>query len=391
MNDNFIMNTYSRFDAVFDHGQGCFLYDTKGKTYIDFASGIAVNSLGYGCKKIEDAILKQSKKLLHCSNLYQSEPQVKLAQKLCSNSTFDKAFFCNSGAEANEAALKLAKIYAKKNKGENCTKFIAFKNSFHGRTIGALSLTGQDKYQKNFTPLMGDVKFALYNDINSLKQCLDENVCAIFLEPVQGEGGIIPAKEEFLKEVGKICTENDIALVFDEVQCGMGRCGKLFAHQIYNVNPDIITLAKALGGGIPIGAMLAREKFASAFGVGDHASTFGGNPLACACANVVVDEILEGKILDNVNKMSGYFVEKLNKLKEKYNFIKEIRGLGLMLGMEVDTEVKNIVNAAFKEGLLILGAGTNTIRFVPPLIIDEKTTDEGFLILEKVLGNIKGE
>ena len=391
MNKKFIMNTYSRFDVTFDYGKGCFLYDTNGKKYIDFASGIAVNSLGYGCKKIEDTILNQSKKLLHCSNLYWSEPQMELAQKLCNNSSFDKAFFCNSGAEANEAALKLAKIYAKKNKGDNCTKFIAFKNSFHGRTIGALSLTGQDKYQKNFTPLMSEVKFAAYNDINSLKECLDKNVCAIFLEPIQGEGGIIPAKEEFLKEVRKICTENNIALIFDEVQCGMGRCGKLFAHQVYNINPDILTLAKAIGGGIPMGAMLANDKFASSFGIGDHASTFGGNLLACACANVVVDEILNTNLLENVAQMSAYFFEKLNKLKEKYSFIKDVRGLGLMLGIELDTSVKEIVNKAFSEGLLILSAGSNVVRFVPPLIIDKKVADEGFSILEKVFKNIKGE
>lgn len=391
MEKNYVMNTYSRFDVVFDHGEGCYLFDINGKKYIDFASGIAVNSLGYGCKKIEDAISSQSKKLLHCSNLYWSEPQLELAQKLCENSSFDKAFFCNSGAEANEAALKLAKIYAKKNKGEGCTKFIAFKNSFHGRTTGSLSLTGQDKYQKNFTPLMPEVEFANFNDINSVKKLLSPDVCAVFLEPVQGEGGIVPAKKEFLQELRDICTKNNIALIFDEVQCGMGRCGKLFAHQVYDVNPDIVTLAKAIGGGVPMGAMLSNKKFADAFEAGDHASTFGGNLLACACANVVVDEILNAKLLENVDKMHNYFVQKLSELKEKYSFIKEIRGLGLMLGIELDISPKEVVNLAFKEGLLILSAGSNVIRFVPPLIIDEKVAEEGFRVLDKVFNEIKGE
>lgn len=391
MKNNCLMNTYSRFDVVFDHGENCCLYDTNNKKYIDFVGGIAVNSLGYSSDKLKKAIANQTDKILHCSNLYYNEPQIELAQKLCDNSCFDKAFFCNSGAEANEAALKLAKIYAKKNKSKDCFEIIAFKNSFHGRTTGALSLTGQDKYQKNFTPLMDGVKFATYNDIDSLKNLVSKNTCAIVLEPIQGEGGIIPADIEFLKEVRNICDKNDIALIFDEVQCGIGRCGKLFAHQVYGVNPDIIVLAKALAGGVPIGAMLAVEKFALAFEPGDHASTFGGNPLACAAANVVIDEILNSDILDNVKNMSAYFVEKMNALKNKYNFIKDVRGLGLMLGMEVSVLPKDIVSLAYKEGLLLLSAGANVVRFVPPLVIDKVTADEGFKILDKVLENIKGE
>lgn len=389
MNNEFIMKTYSRFDVTFDHGKGCYLYDTNGKKYIDFAAGIAVNSLGYANEKLENAILSQSKKLLHCSNLYWSQPQINLAKKLCQNSSFDKVFFCNSGAEANEAALKLAKIYAKKNKNENCTKFIAFRNSFHGRTTGSLSLTGQDKYQKNFTPLMPDVKFALFNDIESVKKLLGADICAIFLEPIQGEGGIVPAKQEFLTEIREICTKNDIVLVFDEVQCGIGRCGKLFAHQVYGINPDIVTLAKAIAGGLPMGAMLATDKIASSFSVGDHASTFGGNLLACACANAVIEEIANDSFLENVSQMSSYFISKLNTFKEKYSFIKDVRGIGLMLGIELDIPPKDVVNAAFKEGLLILSAGANVIRFVPPLIIDKKVADEGFIILNKVFESIK--
>lgn len=391
MKNNCLMNTYSRFDVVFDHGENCHLYDTSNKKYIDFVGGIAVNALGYSSDKLKKAIANQADKMLHCSNLYYNEPQIELAQKLCDNSCFDKAFFCNSGAEANEAALKLAKIYAKKNKSKDCFEIIAFKNSFHGRTTGALSLTGQDKYQKNFTPLMDGVKFATYNDIDSLKNLVSKNTCAIVLEPIQGEGGIIPADIEFLKEVRNICDKNDIALIFDEVQCGIGRCGKLFAHQVYGINPDIIVLAKALAGGVPIGAMLAVEKFALAFEPGDHASTFGGNPLACAAANVVIDEILNSDILDNVKNMSAYFVEKMNALKDKYNFIKDVRGLGLMLGMEVGILPKDIVSLAYKEGLLLLSAGANVVRFVPPLVIDKVTADEGFKILDKVLENIKGE
>ena len=388
MEKNYLMNTYSRFDAVFEHGEGCYLYDKNGKKYIDFCAGIATNALGYGVKKLEEAICAQSKKLLHCSNLYCSEPQMELAKKLCKNSVFDGVFFCNSGTEANEAALKLAKIYAKKFKNKNCTKFIAFKNSFHGRTIGSLSLTGQEKYQNNFLPLMEGVEFADFNDINSVKKLLSPEICAVIAEPLQGEGGIIPADIEFLKELREICTKNDIVLIFDEVQCGMGRTGKLFAYEHYNIAPDVMTLAKALGGGVPAGAMLASGKFANVFEAGDHASTFGGNPLACAAANVVLDEILNGKILDNVNKMSAYFIENLNKLKEKYDFIEEIRGLGLMLGMRVNISPKEIVKEAFREGLLILGAGCDVVRFVPPLIIDKRAADKGFCVLDKVLRRI---
>lgn len=388
MTENFVMNTYSRFDAVFEYGKDCYLFDENGKKYVDFVGGIAVSSLGYSSDKLKNAIKTQADKLLHCSNLYWNKPQLLLAEKLCKNSSFDKAFFCNSGAEANEAALKLAKIYAKKNKGENCFNFIAFKNSFHGRTTGALSLTGQEKYSKNFIPLMAGVKFAEYNNINSVKELVDDSVCAVILEPVQGEGGIIPADIQFLKEVRKICNENNIALIFDEVQTGIGRCGKLFAHQCFGVEPDIIALAKGLAGGIPVGAMLANDKFASAFSYGDHASTFGGNPLAMAAANVVIDEIINGGILENVNKMSAYFIDKLQNLKEKYDFVREIKGLGLMLGMEVKIPPKEIVSLAYKEGLLILSAGANVVRFVPPLVIDKETADIGFEILDKVMSEI---
>lgn len=388
MTKNFVMNTYSRFDAVFEYGKDCYLFDENGKKYVDFVGGIAVSSLGYSSDKLKNAIKTQADKLLHCSNLYWNKHQLLLAEKLCKNSSFDKAFFCNSGAEANEAALKLAKIYAKKNKGENCFNFIAFKNSFHGRTTGALSLTGQEKYSKNFAPLMAGVKFAEYNNINSVKELLDDSVCAVILEPVQGEGGIIPADIQFLKEIRKICTENNIALIFDEVQTGIGRCGKLFAHQCFGVEPDIIALAKGLAGGIPVGAMLANDKFASAFSYGDHASTFGGNPLAMAAANVVIDEIIDGGILENVNKMSAYFIDKLQNLKEEYDFVTEIKGLGLMLGMEVKIPPKEIVSLAYKEGLLILSAGANVVRFVPPLVIDKETADIGFEILDKVMSEI---
>lgn len=387
MEQNYLMNTYSRFDAVFDHGIDCYLYDKNGKKYVDFVGGIAVSALGYSSDKLKGAIKSQADKLLHCSNLYRSEPQMQLAQKLCENSAFDKAFFCNSGAEANEAALKLAKKYAK-NKGKNAYKFIAFKNSFHGRTIGALSLTGQEKYQKNFKPLMEGVEFADFNDIESVKNLIAPDICAIVLEPIQGEGGIIPADVEFLKEIRNICTQYDIALIFDEVQCGIGRCGALFAHQVYGVEPDILVLAKALAGGVPIGAMLAKENFANEFEPGDHASTFGGNLLATTAANVVLDEILEGDILDNVKEMSGYFLNKLGELKEKYDFITDVRGVGLMLGMEVKIAPKEIVNLAFKEGLLLLGAGADVVRFVPPLVINREAADEGFSILDKVLSTV---
>ena len=286
-----VMNTYSRYPVAFEYGDGCYMWDIEGKKYLDFVGGIAVNSLGSNYDKIVDKISEQAKKLIHCSNLYYTEPQIQLANMLVKNSDFDKVFFCNSGAEANESALKLCRKYAElKNKKGN--DIITMVKSFHGRTYGAVTATGQDKYHKGFGPLLPGIKYAEYNNIDSLKEAIDENTCAIMLEVIQGEGGIIPADKEYLKEVRKICDDNDIVLIFDEVQTGVGRCGELFAYQLYGVAPDIVTLAKGLAGGVPIGAMLATDKVAVAFNPGDHASTFGGNPLATSVGTVVINEII---------------------------------------------------------------------------------------------------
>ncbi len=380
LTDKYVMNTYSRLPLVIERGDGVYLYDEDGKKYLDFTAGIAVNSLGYGNKKFIEALTKQSELFNHCSNLYYSKPQAEVAEILVKNSCFDRVFFCNSGAEAVESALKLSKKYGK----EKRTKIISMKNSFHGRTCGSLSLTGQTKYQKGFAPLVPDIVFAEYNNIESVKAEIDENVCAIIVEPIQGEGGLTPAKKDFLAGLREICDKNDILLIFDEVQCGMGRTGKLFAYQHFGVEPDVACLAKGLGNGFPIGAMLAKEKAASAFEPGNHASTFGGNPLATVCAKVVLSELTEGNILKNVVEVGDYLKQKLNELKAEFPVIKEVRGYGLMQGIELDKPVKEIIAECQQNGLLLIGAGENVLRFIPPLIVTKEHVDEAIAVLRNV-------
>ncbi len=380
---NYIMNTYASFPIVLKTGKGVYLWDEEGKKYLDFVAGIAVNVLGYSDEKYIQAISEQLEKIHHCSNLYITEPGVKLAQILVENSSFDKVFFCNSGTEAMEAAIKLSRKYGYKNKGENAVEIISMKKSFHGRTLGALTTTGQPKYHEGFKPLIPGVKYATYNDFASLEELVNENTCAIILEVVQGEGGVNPAKKEYLEKVRKLCTEKDIALIFDEVQTGVGRTGKLFAHQIYGIEPDIMALAKGLGGGVPIGAMLAKEKFASAFKPGDHASTFGGNPMATIAAGHIVDRLLNDGLLKNAEESGEYLRGKLELLQDKYSFIKEVRGIGLMQGIELDVNTGEIIKSAMENGLLLVGAGASVIRFVPPLIITKEEIDEMIEILEK--------
>ena len=382
-----VMNTYSRYPVALEYGDGCYMWDIEGKKYLDFVGGIAVNSLGSNYDKIVDKISEQAKKLIHCSNLYYTEPQIQLANMLVKNSDFDKVFFCNSGAEANESALKLCRKYAElKNKKGN--DIITMVKSFHGRTYGAVTATGQDKYHKGLGPLLPGIKYAEYNNIDSLKEAIDENTCAIMLEVIQGEGGIIPADKEYLKEVRKICDDNDIVLIFDEVQTGVGRCGELFAYQLYGVAPDIVTLAKGLAGGVPIGAMLATDKVAVAFNPGDHASTFGGNPLATSVGTVVINEIINNGILENVKKQGEYLSEKLNELMEKHSVIKSVRGFGLMQGLQTTVPTGKIVKKCIENGLLVVGAGNDVIRFVPPLIVSQKEIDEAVAIIDKVLSDI---
>ncbi len=379
------INNYAPFPIVFDKGEGVYLKDIEGNQYLDFVAGIAVNALGYGNDTLVQKLKEQVDKFLHCSNLYYNEPSIQLAETLVELSGLDKVFFCNSGAEANEAAIKLTRKYAKAYYDNNKYELITMKNSFHGRTYGAITLTGQEKYHKGLSPLLPGVNYCDFNDINALKEAITEQTCGILIEPIQGEGGIRPADQEYLKAVRKLCDEHDILLIFDEVQCGIGRTGSLFAYQSYDVLPDIVVLAKGLGGGVPIGAVIANEKAAKGFEPGDHASTFGGNPLVCSGALAVLEEIQNKDLLDHVKDKSTYLITKLNGLKDKYSFIKEIRGKGLMLGIELNIGVQPIITQCLSEGLLLVPAGKTIIRFVPPLIIENHHIDQAIDILDKVL------
>ncbi|NLJ89150.1 MAG: aspartate aminotransferase family protein [Epulopiscium sp.] len=383
-----IMNTYNRFPLTLTEGKGVYVKDAEGKKYLDFASGIAVNALGYGNKALVEALEEQINKIMHCSNLYWNTAAIETAEIMINHSIFDKVFFCNSGAEAIESALKLARKFGKKKHGENCYEIITMKNSFHGRTLGAITATGQEKYQKDLNPLLDGILYADFNDFESVKKLVSEKTCAILVEPIQGEGGIRPAKKDFLQKLRDLCNEKDILLMYDEVQCGIGRTGYLFAYEAYGVAPDVISLAKGLGGGFPIGAMMLVEKYSDIFEPGDHASTFGGNPAACTAAKVVLNSLMKASILENVKKQGDYLKEKLNKLKERYEIIIDVRGMGLMQGIELSLPVADIINQCIKSGLLLVGAGSQVIRFVPPLIVDKNEIDEAINILENVLKEV---
>lgn len=370
--DKYTFNTYSRYKIVVDRAQGGYLIDKSGKKYLDFTAGIAVNSLGYDDEGFKNALKAQIDKLLHCSNLYYNEPQALLARALCEGSDFDRAFFCNSGTEANEGAIKLARLWGKKHGKQN---FVAFKNSFHGRSTGALSLTGQIKYQKGFEPLIGDVKYAEFNNFESVEKIVDDATAAIIIEPVQGEGGVIEADTEFLQALRKLCDEKNIILIFDEVQTGLGRTGKMFAYEHSGIIPDVITLAKGLGGGIPIGAILARGQYADVFTPGTHGTTFGGNPFACAAGLYVINKIAQPDFLNHVLKMEKYFKTQLPKIK----------GRGLLLGIEVKGKPSDYVQKALERGLLILSAGENVLRLAPPLTITKEQADIGIKILKEII------
>ena len=380
-----IMNTYSQFPIVIEKGNGVYLWDSEGKKYLDFVAGIAVNALGYNDSDYVEQISLQLTKLQHCSNLYWMIPSIELSEILVKNRCFDKVFYCNSGAEAVEAAIKLSKKYGKKHHGENCYEIITMKKSFHGRTMATVTATGQTKYQKGFDPLMPGFSHVEFNNFNELEEAVSEKTCAILIEPIQGEGGIHPAEKSYLQKVRSLCDKNDIVLIFDEVQCGIGRIGEIFAYQLFNIKPDIVSLAKGLGGGFPIGAMLAVQNKAEAFQPGDHASTFGGNPLACTAGKTVLNKLLEKGVLENVRTQGKYLKDKLIELKVKFEMIIDVRGYGLMLGMELNCSVKNIVVECMNKSLLLLGAGENVLRFVPPLIIGKSEIDEGLEILEGVL------
>ena len=376
--ENAVLHTYNRFPVVLERGEGVHLYDLEGKEYLDFGAGIAVFSLGYGNQEYNQALKNQIDKLLHTSNLYYNVPMAEAAEKLLKASGLSRVFFTNSGTEAVEGAIKAARKYAWLKDGNTDHEIIAMKHSFHGRSMGALSVTGNTHYQEPFKPLIGGIKFADFNDLDSVKQQVTEKTCAIILETVQGEGGIYPADPEFLKGIRKLCDEQDILLILDEIQCGMGRTGSMFAFQDYGVMPDIMTSAKALGCGVPVGAFVLNEKTAkNSLVPGDHGTTYGGNPFACAAVSKVFDLFEEQHILEHVKKITPYFEEKLDMLVDKYEFLTARRGKGLMQGLVVaGRPVGEIVTKALENGLIVISAGNDVLRFVPPLIITEHDIDE---------------
>lgn len=381
-----IMHTYGTFPMVFDHGKGCVLVDDQGKEYLDFVAGIAVNALGYGHPVLLEKLQEQMHKLFHISNLYYNKPAVDLAEKLTKASGMDRAFFCNSGAEAVEAALKLSRVYCKKNKSEQAHKIISMKNSFHGRTFGAISATGQLKYQKDLDPMLPEVTFAAFNDLDDVRSKITPQTAAIIVEPIQGEGGINPATVEFLQGLRTLCDQEQIVLIFDEVQSGIGRTGDLFAYQGYGVKPDIVACAKGLGAGVPMGAILAKENIASAFAPGSHASTFGGNALSATAALVVLEELLEKGLMENVQKQGKQLKGILEDLQSSFSCIKAVKGKGLMMGIQLEgVEPSAVVAKAMEKGLLILGAGSDVVRFVPPLIVGETEMETFAQIMKSVL------
>jgi len=385
MSKNNIMNTYGRFDVTFEKGIGSKIYDINGNEYIDFVSGVAVNCLGHSHPSIIKAITEQSKQLMHISNYYWNTKHTQLSKKLINNCDHEKVFFCNSGTEAIEGAFKLVRKYGKLTGNTDKSTLLYMDNSFHGRSMGALSITGQEKYQKDFLPLVPGVKKVNFNYIDDLNKNFNENVCGIIIEPIQGEGGINVVNPDYLEEARKLCDKYDALLIFDEIQCGMGRLGELFAYKKFNVIPDVICIAKALGGGFPIGAFIANEKASKALVPGDHGSTFGGNPLGCAVSLAVLNELIEGGIISTIASKEIYIKEKLNELKNKYNVIEEIKGIGLLIGISINTNPKEFMNLCFKKGLLVVTAGTNVIRLLPPLNVTIQEIDEALNILESVM------
>lgn len=384
-----LLHTYNRSSVVFDHGKGVYLYDTDGKEYLDFAAGIAVCSLGYGNETYANALKNQVDKLLHVSNLYYNEPTTDAAEKLLKASGMDRVFFTNSGTEAIEGALKAARRYSYNKYDNNRYEIIAMNHSFHGRSMGALSVTGTEKYRTPFEPLIGGVKFAEFNDLDSVKEAVTEKTCAIIMETIQGEGGIYPATPEFLLGVKALCEEKDILLILDEIQCGMGRSGEMFAFQGYGVQPDIMTSAKALGCGVPVGAFLLTEKVAEkSLEPGDHGTTYGGNPLVGAAVSAVMDIYEEIDVLNHVKEVSEYLESKLDKLVKNYEFVTERRGKGLMQGLVLTVKPADICKKALENGLVVISAGSDVLRMVPPLIIEKDHVDEMICMLEHTFSEI---
>lgn len=385
-----LLHTYNRYQVVLDKGDGVYLYDMEGKKYLDFCAGIAVFALGYNNREYNHALKAQIDKIIHTSNYYYNVPAVEAAVKMKKVSGMDRVFFTNSGAEAIEGALKAARKYAYLKDGRTDHEILAMEHSFHGRTFGALSVTGNPHYREAFEPMIGNIRFAQLNDYDSVLSQVTDKTCAIIMETVQGEGGIYPAQEEFLKKVRALCDEKDILLILDEIQCGMGRTGYMYAWQRYGVKPDIMTTAKALGCGVPVGAFLMTEKVgAHSLTSGDHGTTYGGNPLACAAVSKVLDLFEKDNIIDNVRQVGAYLEEKLAALVDNYDFIEAHRGVGLMQGLVFSIPVGDIISRALEKGLILINAGTNIIRFVPPLVITRENVDDMIVILRDCLDEVK--
>lgn len=380
-----LIHTYNRYPIVVDKGNGIRLYDANGKRYLDFGAGIAVFALGYNNKEYNNALKNQIDKMIHTSNYFYNEPAVNAAKAITAASGMDRVFFTNSGTEAIEGAIKLAKKYAYLKDNSTDHEIIAMEHSFHGRSMGALAVTGNYHYQEAFGPMLSGVKFARFNDLNSVKELVNDKTCAIIFETIQGEGGIYPATKEFMEGVKQICDEKGILLILDEIQCGMGRSGSMFAYQQYGIEPDILTCAKALGCGVPIGAFLAKEEVAKAFVPGDHGSTYGGNPLACAAAVEVFNQFNKFNVIENVKTVGAYLTERLNQVVNDYEIVRERRGLGLIQGIELTLNPKDVISKCLDNGLILFSAGTNVIRFVPPLVITTGDVDEMIEKLRKVL------
>ena len=385
-----LLHTYNRYQIVWEKGDGMYMYDIEGKKYLDFVAGIAVFALGYNNKAYNDALKAQIDKVIHTSNYYYNIPAIEAAKKLKAVSGMDRVFFTNSGAEAVEGALKAARKYAFLRDGHTDHEIIAMNHSFHGRTMGALAVTGNPHYREAFEPLIGNIKFADFNDFESVRAQVTDKTCAVIFETVQGEGGIYPAEETFLRQVRALCDERDILLILDEIQCGMGRTGTMFAWQRYGIKPDIMTSAKAIGCGVPVGAFMMTERVAQqSLTSGDHGTTYGGNPLACAAISKVIDLFDEQDILANVNETGAYLYEKLDELAAKHDHIKAHRGVGLMQGLECDMPVSEIINRAIEKGLLLINAGTNIIRFIPPLIVTKTDVDNMIGIVDACFSEMK--
>ncbi len=387
--DKHVMATYGRYPLVADRGEGCRLWDVDGKSYLDFLAGVAVNNLGHCHPKVVAALQEQAGRLLHCSNYYHIPNQIELAELLCAHSFGDRVFFCNSGAEANEAAMKLVRKRSRAKKGESCFEVITALASFHGRTIGTISATGQERIRDGFTPVVPGFRYVPFGDIEAMRAAAGPSVCAVMLEPVQGEGGVNVPPPGYLKAVRELCDELGLLLVFDEVQVGCGRTGSLFAYEQEGVAPDILTLAKALAGGPPIGAMVTTEELAAHLGPGTHGSTFGGNPLMTAAALAAMRTMLEDGVLDNCRAMGDYLRSRLEALRDRYPFIASVRGRGLILGMELTIDGGEIVKEALRRGLLINVTAGKVLRFVPPLIVTKEEIDEAMGILDGILAEIK--